>query len=355
MAKVALLINELAGGGAERVVSILLNNLSREGRQLYLIVLNNKVYYDLAKDVRVISLDSRYLAWPKLKKVIKREGIDTVVSFLGRSNYINILAGGSHQKIISERVSPAAMHKRGLKGFFNRFLVSWLYPKADLILANAQGIKNSLVFDFKVKKEVKVIYNPIELEKIAKMCQNSPEEKQAGFFNNSTVINVARLEKQKNQADLIKAFALVKERIKDANLVILGEGRLKKGLKSLVAGLGLNDSVHFLGWQKNPFPLIGRSRVFVLSSLWEGFPNVLLEAMACRTPVISFDCPTGPNEIIKENSGLLVEPGNINSLAENIAKVLEDDNLADKLAREGEKRVKSFAVSNIIKEYEEIL
>ena len=127
------------------------------------------------------------------------------------------------------------------------------------------------------------------------------------LFSFPVVINVARLEEQKGQEYLIRSFVRIKKEIPLTKLVILGEGHLEHKLRDLAKGLGLEQDVVFLGWQKNPFKFLAYSKVFVLSSLWEGFPNTLLEAMALGLPVISTDCPSGPNEIIKHGeNGFLI-------------------------------------------------
>lgn len=127
---------------------------------------------------------------------------------------------------------------------------------------------------------------------------------------------------QKNYTTLIKAFALVKKEV-DARLVILGDGEERKKLELLVNELGINDSVSMPGFVDNPYAYMSRADVFVLPSLWEGFPNVLVEAMACNTPVIATDCPGGSAEILDNGKwGVLVINNNIDNLSEAIKKSL---------------------------------
>lgn len=370
--KICFLINSMAGGGAERVLSILLKNLSRNDREFFLIVLEDKFNYEIPKDIKVIKLFSNlrsnfkklfgiFLGMIKLKKIIKNNQIDIVVSFLGRSNYINILTkirGSTHKAYISERVNPLEMHSgKGLNSIFNMFLTKKLYKKADLIISNSLGIKDSLIKDFFINPEkIKVIYNPINIKEIQILLQSPLEKEYQKIFKHPVIINVARFNKQKGQEYLIKAFKDVREKIPDAKLLFLGEGELENCLKNLAEKLELKNDILFLGWQSNPFKFLARAKVFVFSSLWEGFPNALIEAMVCKVPVISTDCPSGPNEIIEnKKSGILVQVADEKVLTKAILKILNNPYLGQKLSQEGKRRAQDFSAGKIIKEYEQLL
>lgn len=361
MAKIAFLINNMAGGGAERVVSILLNNLSRENREFFLIVLEDKFYYNIPSDVKVIKLNSKFFGFLKLKKIIKENNIDLVFSFLGRSNYTNILAklfGSKHGVYINERINSSRMHLGiNFKATLNRFLTKRLYREADLVFSNSLGTANSLKQEFNVSLDkIKVIYNPIDLEKIQNFCQDKLEPKYQEIFKNPVIINIGRLTKQKGQKCLIRAFKIVADQIPKIKLVILGEGELEKDLKNLVKELGLDNDVFFLGWQKNPFKFLARAKVFVLSSLWEGLPNTLIEALACGVPAISTDCPSGPDEIIENGkNGILVPIKDEKSLSRAIIKILSNPSFSQELVQNGRTRAQDFSIKNIINKYEQVL
>lgn len=376
--KICFIINSMVRGGAERVMSVLLKNLSRRGREIFLIILEDRPKcripeYEIPQDVKAIKIFSSLSGdWKKLfavfwglfklRKIIKENKFDLTVSFLERSNYINILARNSrfnHKVYINERINPSAFYQgRGLKSKINSFLIKKLYKKADLIIANSLGVKKSLVEDFSIDRDkIKVIYNPLDIEKIDFLSREPLEPEYQKIFSRPVIINVGSLNEKKGQHHLIRAFAKVCGGRASANfkLVILGQGELEEKLKKLVRDLGLEKDVFFLGWQKNPFKFVSRAKVFVLSSLTEGFPNVLTEAMACGTPVVSFDCPSGPNEIIKQGeSGLLVSAANEESLARAIIEVLDNPCLAEKLSRQGRQRAQYFSVKNLINKYEEI-
>lgn len=372
MTKICFLINSIKGGGAERVVSILLKNLSRNDREFFLIVLEDKFNYEIPKDIKVIKFPPNlegnfkkflgiFLGTIKLKKIIKNNQIDIVMSFLERSNYINILAKillSPHKVYVNERCNPSECYSdKSLKSFFNLFLIKKLYKRADLIIVNSFGVKETLIKNFSINpKGIKVIYNLIDIEKIQDLSQAPLAENYQKIFQSPVVINIGGLIKEKGQEHLIKVFEKVKKNIPEAKLLILGEGELKDYLKNLTRKLSLENDVLFLGWQKNPFKFLAQAKVFVLSSLTEGFPNALVETMVCRTPVISTTCQSGSNEIIENRkNGLLVPVGDEKNLTKAILQLLNNSSLAKKLSQEGEKRAKDFSVENIIDKYEELL
>ena len=148
--------------------------------------------------------------------------------------------------------------------------------------------------------------------------------------------------------------------------MILGKGELEESLKKVAKNSAAGKDIYFLGWQKNPFKFMARSKVFVLSSLWEGLPYVLLEAMACGLPVVSFDCNSGPREILTLNKnfsfqtqgieyssfGVLVKPGDKEKLAEAVVNILSDNKLKSELKKKSIKRAMDFDIKNIIKKWE---
>jgi len=362
----------MRGGGTERVLSILLKNLSRADKEVFLIVLEDKFDYEIPDYVKVIKLSSDlnsnfkklfgiFLGAIKLRKIIKNRQINVVISFLERSNYINILAkslGACHKAYISERCNTLEYYSdKGLKSFFSLFLVKILYKKANLIIANSFGIKKMLVKDFSLEeKKIKVIYNPIDFKKIQTLSQELLESEYQKLFKYPIIINVGRLIREKGQEYLIRAFGRAAKQIPDIKLLILGQGELEKDLKSLVKKLNLENDVFFLGWQKNPFKFLNKAKLFVLSSLTEGFPNALIEAMACNIPVISFDCLSGPNEIvINGKNGILVPLADEKVLTQAIIQVLKNPFLAERLVWQGQKRAQDFSLKNIISQYEEII
>jgi glycosyltransferase involved in cell wall biosynthesis len=217
--------------------------------------------------------------------------------------------------------------------------------------------------NFKVSnKKARVVYNPVNVVKISTMAAEKLGSQHQHIFpkNEKIIVSVGRLTFLKGQGYLLESFALLKKEMPGTRLVLVGDGELKATLQKKSESLGIADSVFFLGEQKNPFKFVAKSDVFVFTSLYEGFPNAVLEALACGTPVVSVDCRSGPREILAPHTdphriareieqtdvGVLVPPfGYIKDkpqilkreiiLKEAIIKVLKSPGLQKKYAHEG--------------------
>jgi glycosyltransferase involved in cell wall biosynthesis len=230
--------------------------------------------------------------------------------------------------------------------FIHNFLYKLFYKKSNLIIAQCQEMKNDLIKYLKIKEDkIKVIYNPLEINKI--IFQTNGDNPY--LVNKINFLGVGRLTKQKGFDILIRAFSIVVKEIPNSHLTILGEGELLNELENLAYDLGLNNKISFEGFKINPYIYYYYSDTYVLSSRWEGFPNSLLEALACKAKVVSTKCKSGPNEIIGNNEfGILSELNDIELLAENMIKSIYNENLS------GDRALK-FDIGIIIKEYEECL
>jgi len=395
---VAFLINSLAGGGAEKVAIRLFEHLPMSA----FILLERDVKYKTDKPIFFLSDHSaktspivKTLSIPiyayKLSDFIEKNSL--VVSFLERANFVNIISKlfKRHRAIISVRMDQQKGHV-GLRKL-NKLLVKTLYPKADLIIAVSYGVKQSLINIGIEEEKIKVIYNlyPIdEIRELAKEPLGSHEE----IFKEPILITAGRLTKQKGQWYLLRIFKALEEKHKDLKLVILGEGELKDYLVELSEELGLKTyvwdrdklsesfDVYFLGFQKNPFKFIARSKLFVFPSLWEGFPNALVEAMACGVPVVSSDCRSGPREILAPNTdfnyqtqkpefaeyGVLMpvfevkyktanEPLEEKEMmwVETVDKLLEDESLRKNYSEKAKQRAEDFRIEKIVEKWKEII
>ena len=366
--KISILIYSLASGGAERVVSILLKEL--KGYEIDLILMNDTIFYDVPENIKIVYLEKsnpfesgikKFLKLPllgfKYKKLIKNS--DVSISFMNRPNYINVFAklfGSGVKTIISERIAPSQEYKtNSLKDKISRILIKALYKKADLVVPNSRYIAYELNTIFQVSKnKTQVIPNPIYLRECKK-------EKDEFIF-----INVARFEPQKNHKLLINAF--YKANL-DAKLFLIGDGYLRGELEELVRKLNLEKRVIFLGRQKDVFKYLQKASCFVFSSDYEGFPNVLLEGLACNLPIISTDCKSGPREILAPNThitketdsieiaeyGILVKVGSEKYLAEAMKMMYEDDKLRYNFEKKAKKRIKDFEVKQIIKKWDDVI
>jgi glycosyltransferase involved in cell wall biosynthesis len=250
-----------------------------------------------------------------------------------------------------------SFYSRSIEGqkFIQKKLFQQALEKSDNVITISNEMEENIKENINTSEgQIKTIYNPIDLDHIKKAAQEKANNDLPR--GGPIIISCGRLAKPKGFEYLIKAFQRVKNNYSDAQLLILGQGELKDSLQELARALDIKDSVHFLGFKENPFKYIARADIFVLSSLWEGLPTALIEAMACGTPVVSTDCPSGPKEILENGKhGKLVKTENVGSLADGIVDLLKDKDLQEKYKEAGRRRAQDFSVDKIIKEYEEFL
>jgi glycosyltransferase involved in cell wall biosynthesis len=233
-------------------------------------------------------------------------------------------------------------------------LVRRLYPRVQGIIAVSEGVKENLVQGFGVRPErVRVIPNPLEIQHVRALAAQEPSR--ALDWSVPTVVAVGRLTSQKGFTYLLEAFARV-AKARAVRLLIVGDGRDRAALWRQAQILGIQDRVVLCGFQANPFAYVARSSVFVLSSLWEGFPFVLMEAMACGVPVVSTDCPSGPSELVTDGeSGLLVPPADPAALARAVDRLLSDPALAGTLVESAFRRLDAYRSEFVIRRCEDAL
>jgi len=366
--KLSLLVNDLDSGGAERVVSILLNALYTR-YDITLFMMHNIIFYDIPKEIKVVIIGNSKLSDSGIVKLLKlpylgflyknlNKNSPISISFLSRSNYINIFAklfGMRGRVIVGERAMPSLQYKHGLYGKINKFLMKTLYPKADLVFANSKGNAIDLEKNFNIR-DVEVIYNPFDIAKIRELSREEAKLKEG--FN---LITVGRLDDGKNHQLLINAIKDI-----DANLYIIGDGVLRKNLSNQIKELGLEERVFLLGKQKNPYKYISKADAFVFASNREGFPNVLIEALSCELPVISTDCQSGPREILAPNTdvlfqlkkkielaefGILTPINNIDKMREAINIIINNKKLRDSYTEKSLKRAMEFDKDKIIDDF----
>jgi len=191
-----------------------------------------------------------------------------------------------------------------------------------------------------------VIYNPVVTPSLKSLATAPVDHPWIGTNQPPLVLAVGRLTAQKDYPTLLRAFAKVRSR-RNCRLIILGEGELRDSLEALTSQLGIADSVQLPGFADNPFAWMSKASLFVLSSAWEGLPNVLIQAMACGTPVVSTDCPSGPAEILENGKwGRLVPVGDEVALAEAMDRALEDKVFPDVAVR-----ATYFSLDSALNEY----
>ena len=305
--RIMFLAPHMRQGGAVRVLSEISCNMDTSIEQTIVLFEPDVSYPHKA---RLVSLDcvahgesvvSRTAAlcrrfW-RFRRTLQQETPDCVVSFLGEANAINALL--SEIPILTSHISLAEEHRR-LTGLIFKKLVPFLYPRGRVV-AVSDGCRRELLSEYGLQSDrVTTIHNPIYSESIDRLS-SAPLEEPLRSVRCPIVVSAGRLVEQKGFAYLIRSFAELRKTM-ESELWLLGEGPLKGELMCLTESLGISRHVRFLGWRQNPFSLFRTATVFALTSEYEGFGNVLVEAMACETPVVSTDCPFGPREILAPHS-----------------------------------------------------
>lgn len=369
MKKLFFVIPNMEIGGTERKVAMLLKYFQKKGYNLTLILFEKKgeQLSHVPSGIRIIELNKTsrwsFLALIKrLGSIISHEKPDKVISFIYFTNIITILVKLLYKVktefIISEVNFPRQYLLYTRLSIVKKCLMRFCYKKADKIICICRALSSSIIDDFSISKEkVFTIYNPLDFENIHKL---SLEKIQHPFFEMQKtgfkiIIAVGRLSIAKNFDMLLKAFAKT-NKINNVLLLILGDGDLKQSLIQLQNDLGLNNSVDFLGYISNPYSWMSRSDLFVLTSKHEGFGSVIIEAMACGIPVISTDCPVGPNEIIENGvNGYLVPVGDISKLSNKINYLINNSDIRKSFVEAGNNKIKDFLLEKIGTEYEKVI
>lgn len=332
--KVTLFLPSLNGGGAERAMVNLAKGLSKFGFHVDLVLVKATGPYlaQVPQSVRVFDLKSKRVLkslFP-LVNYLRKERPKVVISALNHVNVITILAkqitGVDTRLIITEHstLSVSQKHAQNKRSKFIPVFMRYLYPLADQVVAVSKGVAKDLACQIRLPiDKIKVIYNPIIDDQLLEKSWQKIEHPWFVDKRAPIILSVGRLTVAKDYPTLIKAFAQVRKQI-PAKLVILGEGEERSELEKLVNSLGLYEDVWMPGFVENPYAYMRNANVFVLSSKWEGFGNVIVEALACDCPVIATDCPSGPKEILENGKyGTLVPVGDDKILAEKIKETLQ--------------------------------
>ena len=342
--RIAAYLPSLDGGGAQRVVLTLVNTMAEKGVNVDLVLVRAEGPFmdEVHPGIRVVNLGASHVALSlsALARYLRRE---RPVALLSSLNYVNIvalaarpIAGVNTRIVVSEHNTLSQTRPRNLRDRMLPRLMRMMYPKADLIVAVSHGVADDLSRTIGLDRaRIRVIYNPVVRPDI--FLEATKPLSHPWFQEGAppVVLGVGRLTEQKDFANLIHACAKLREH-RDVRLMILGEGECRSQLEALVEDLDLSASVSLPGFVNNPFAYLARASVFALSSRWEGLPTVLIEAMACGTPVVATDCPSGPWEILDGgNWGRLVPIEDAAALAKAIAETMDAKSSPDVAQRAG--------------------
>lgn len=354
-------------GGVERVTTIKANGLSAiPGNEVYIFVVSNSngtVPFELSPSVHLVDLDVNYTwnpskpalfnyinAWKKkkshkqhLERMLAEVSPDIVVS-VGNTNRLLLPAIKNRKwKLLREVHGDRYFHIKHSKTLFRKAL-SWAFSfyndyfcarRCDKVVVLTEGEKND---NWKGWKNVVTMANPLSF-----ICE------QPSALNEKTVVSTGRLDHMKNFSSLVNVFAKVSERHPDWKLEIYGDGYEMKSLQSQVSQLGLDNTVFLKGFTDDVQGVLRKASIFAFTSLSEGFGMSLLEAMECGLPVVSYDCPQGPREIIKDGEdGYLIPLNDEGLMVDRICKLIEDQELRKTMGRAAKMKAQSYQVEPII-------
>ncbi len=350
--KVTFFINTLSGGGAEGVCVNLANGLARRGIPVDLVVLNLKkrdYYGRIDKDVNFINLrvsHSRY-AFGAIKSYLKTSDAKVVLSFNYEISVLLVLVrqlSALSYKIIGRNIIAFSQRKKNMKGLWRKYVASKLidvfFVKVDHVVNQCRAMEGDLLSIYpSLRGKTSVIYNP------AMLLSEDLEERKVKQY----VLCVGRLEEQKAFDVAIKAFSLFHDANPDFRLKIVGQGSLEKPLKNLVESLNLASVVDFEGFQTDVAEFYQGAACTLLTSRFEGFPNVLLESIGVGTPVVAVDCPSGPSEIVVNGlNGALVQGYSEKEIANQLESVCGRRWEKSQLR----KSIEKFHLNNVLSQYQ---
>jgi glycosyltransferase involved in cell wall biosynthesis len=352
--RIVVILSALGAGGAERVVSLLAHEWAQRGHDIAIITFeapDARSYHRLPANVRAISLgadDAPSSKWSalfrslsrvaRLRRAITAEKPDLVISFLTKINVLTMLAcrGMDVPLIVCERNNPL---RQGAHPLWWR-LHEWL--RRGVLVLQTEGSRAALARHS--HGAICIIPNPVE-----------PAAHRAAV-ERKTIVAVGRFVPQKGFDMLLRAFARIAALHPDWSLTIWGEGPERERLEQQRNALGLQERVSFPGLSDRPGGWVESGSVFLLSSLYEGFPNVLAEAMAAGFAVISFDCPWGPGEIIQhDRDGILVPAEDEGVLAAAMAELLADPGRRLQLGEAAARNIRRFSADSVFRQWDELI
>ena len=359
---VALLLPSLGGGGMERVVLNLARGMQEDGVSAELVVgwPEGPLLSTVPPEMAVTVLGHRRMAaaLPALARYLRRREPYALVSSLDYANVVSLLArrvSRSRTRVVCTLHKPISVATADSTLLRERLLlkraVRMTYPRADAIVAVSSGIADDLASTVNVpRNEISVIGNPVISDGLLALSWAPVSHPWFKTGAPPVILAVGRLTRQKDYPTMLRAFRRLHQDV-DARLMILGEGEDRAELEKLALALGVAEHTAFPGFVQNPYAYMRRSAVFAMSSIYEGLPTVMIEALACGVSVVSTDCPHGPREILDGGRyGRLVSVGDDVALSRALL-----DALRSKATKLGELRAAEYSVAAATVAYRQLL
>ena len=332
--RIAIFMQDLRAGGAERMMLNLARGLVAVGARPYLVLVraSGDLMPLVPASVPVVDLQRRRTvqAIRVLAAHLRAARPAAVLASQVHVNVAAVIAGRLSRSgvriVVSERAQTSAhfnSYRSGLVGLAHR-AIPWAYRRADGIIAVSRGVADDLATFARLPRgRITVLNNPVVTPDLLELAAAPVDHPWFERGEPPVILGVGRLHPQKDFGTLLHAFARLRQRC-HARLVIVGEGDERRFLESLAAELGVAADVDLPGFTPNPYRFMAHAAVVALSSRWEGSPNVLVEAMACGTPVVATDCPSGPAETLENGRyGALVPMGDPTALADALGRTLD--------------------------------
>ena len=368
---ITIFIESLAGpAGAERSATLIAKSLIKIGYNVNIIVVDDgNSFYEIPKKCRIIAMNLNKLSNNYIigfinnikrifliKKILYKNNIKFIISFTTRANILAILSCfGIATKCYISQHSPSLIDKNYITQDKIRSFIWILLSRIFYRFANKSIFVSQYLNDYTTwvpKNKKYTIYNP--LPNTIYESNKKPEIKLMNKYK--YIVGMGRLINQKGFDLLIKSFSIIENKNPEWRLVIIGDGDQGNVLKEYSKTLGVFEKIIFCGKLYNPFSILVQCQIFVLSSRWEAFGNVITEAMSLGLPVISFDCPGGPREIIDHKvNGLLVKPHSTKELANTINQLINDDLLRNRIKTQAIKVNNKYSLKNIGKQWNNLL
>lgn len=362
--RVTLVISSLSSGGAERVLVLLSEGFLKKGYEVSVVTSfgTETDFYKLPDEVNRLALKiagysptlihgllNNFNRSFILRQAIKSTQPDVVISFMDTTNVLTLvsLINTRYPVIATEHTDPV----------YNSCGIVWenlrriTYPYAARVVSVSQGVDN--YFDWLPKTKRAVLYNPLKLINDEQVTTSLPKGVDS---SKKWIIAMGRLTYQKGFDILLSAFKKIADKHRDWQLLILGQGKLLLELEELKESLDFSGQVVFTGAISNPFPILRRSKLFIMASRYEGFPMAHGEALACGLPVICTDCPSGPREMVRDGvDGILVPNEDVSALAGAMDRLMSNEEERKRLAARAPEVSERFSLEKIVGMWENLM